>query len=280
MLKPILKKNPLYFATKQITEGLMLLTVPGSTYFTYVGQTLTKAYKLFEDLVTDVLEKGKLNSDNKNLLKLMVDSQKFSPKELQVETFGFLIAGQETTAKNVLFTIISLCQFPEVQKKVQEEIDRVVGDKIPDWDSEKNLPYLKGVLMESHRYYSIVQALNRTCAEDVLSCGYLIPKSTSVWFCPHVVHRNPNIWENPNEFIPERFIDKPQYPAHQFCAFGAGSRICIGKNFALNEGIIILAMIYQNFSTKLLGENVEVAKINTTLHPTKDVMVQLTSRKG
>jgi len=210
---------------------------------------------------------------------MMLESEKFSPRELREETFGFLIAGQETTAKNVLVTILCISQFPGVQDKVLEEIDRVLGDKIPDWDDEHNLPYLKAVVMESHRYYPVVQMFNRTCAEDTLCCEYFIPKGISVWFSPHVIHRNPNVWQNPNSFLPERFMETQQPPSHKLCAFGAGSRMCIGKNFAINEALTILGMIYQKFTTKLMNKTVKFAKIGTTITPTEDLMFQFSLRK-
>jgi len=144
------------------------------------------------------------------------------------------------------------------------------------WDDLQNLPFLKAVLMESHRYYSVIQLINRECDQDEEVCGYFIPKGATVWFSPHLINRDPNVYESPNQFLPERFLNK-ELPSHQFSSFGAGARMCLGKMFAINEAMVIVAMIYQNFGTELL-DKVDRSKFSTTLYPSSTVFVKLTSR--
>jgi len=270
----------LYHSMKYITEKALYLTIPGKKiFFSNVlkkfDQSIKTVYAAIQSITADDSLEG---SSKSNILKMMTQSGKFTNAEMKDETIGMALAGHDTTASNLVWTIISLCQNPHVQKKVQEEIDSVLGKKTPGWDDAHSLPYLRAVVLESHRFYPIINMLNRECIQDEEVCGYFVPKGTNMFYSPEIIHQDPNVYESPQQFMPERFL-KEERQSTEFPAFGAGSRMCIGKQFAQNEAIILLACIYQTFSTKLVKENISRKWFATVICPTeKTVMVNLTLR--
>lgn len=156
---------------------------------------------------------------------------------------GSLEAGTDTTSNTILSFIQAMVLYPEVQKKAQEELDRVLGDRLPSFSDREILPYVRGCVKETLRW-SPTTALtvpHATFADEVYK-EYRIPKGAEIVVNAWAVNNNPAIYKDPRRFDPERYIDDPQssFEASQnpdvsrrdHFTFGAGRRICAGMHLA------------------------------------------------
>ena len=151
-----------------------------------------------------------------------------------------LIAGTDTSAQTVSWTLLLLANRPEVQAKVHEELDRVIGpDALPTVDDRTRLPYTFACLAESMRYRTIGPlAVPHMATEDTEVGGYLIPAGAQVLGNIYSIHHDPRFWDSPDDFIPERFLPQADgSPAaaltnNAFIPFGTGHRRCPGRRFA------------------------------------------------
>ena len=151
-----------------------------------------------------------------------------------------LIAGTDTSAQTVNWFLLILANRPEIQARVHEELDRVIGrDALPTVDDRTRLPYLFACLAESMRYRTIGPfGLPHKASEDAEVGGYLIPAETQVLGNIYSIHHDPQYWDSPHEFIPERFMPQadgsmsPALTSPAYLPFGTGHRRCPGRRFA------------------------------------------------
>ena len=151
-----------------------------------------------------------------------------------------MIAGTDTSAQTVNWFLLLLANRPEIQAKVHEELDSVIGrDALPTVDDRTRLPYTFACLAESMRYRTIGPlGLPHLASEDTEIGGYRIPAGTQVLGNIYSIHHDPNLWDSPHEYIPERFLPQPDgsmSPAltgNAFIPFGTGHRRCPGRRFA------------------------------------------------
>jgi cytochrome P450 len=143
---------------------------------------------------------------------------------------------------------------PDVQVKVHEEIDRVVGQsRLPHLDDRKNMPYVEASLRECLRILPVTPlGLPRRCVQDTTLGGYFIPENTIMWANIWSAHRDQTIWKDPEEFRPERFLDEDGnlLKKDHTIGFGAGKRLCAGETFARQTMFLILSGLLQNFTFK------------------------------
>ncbi|MDE2844969.1 MAG: cytochrome P450 [Chloroflexota bacterium] len=151
-----------------------------------------------------------------------------------------LITGTDTSAQTVNWTLLLLANRPEIQARVHEELDRVVGpDARPTVDDRIRLPYTFACLAESMRYRTIGPlAVPHKASEETEVGGYRIPAGAQVLGNIYSVHHDPRFWESPHEYIPERFLPQsdgspsPALTGNAFIPFGTGHRRCPGRRFA------------------------------------------------
>ncbi|HEX5790036.1 MAG TPA: cytochrome P450 [Luteolibacter sp.] len=183
----------------------------------------------------------------------------FSDAELRNETITMLIAGHETTANALTWTLALLSGHPEVEERMREEIAQVLGQRVPTFEDVPGLVFTTQVLRESMRLYPPIWAMERRAiAADEIG-GYRIPAGASIIVSPYVMHRDARYWDEPERFRPERFAGNGQHEA--YLPFGAGPRYCIGNEFAMLEARLILVMILQRFRLE------RVAKHRIEPHP-------------
>ena len=151
-----------------------------------------------------------------------------------------IIAGTDTSAQTVNWFLLIMANRPEIQARVHEELDRVVGrDALPTVEDRTRLPYTFACLAESMRYRTIGPlGLPHKASEDTEIGGYLIPAGTQVLGNIYSIHHDPQYWDSPNEFIPERFMPQadgsmsPALTGPAYLPFGTGHRRCPGRRFA------------------------------------------------
>jgi len=166
------------------------------------------------------------------------------------EAKTFILAGFETTATAMNFTLYLLALNPEHYPILQKEIDEVMGDRetVEPEDIEK-FKYLNMVIKESIRMYSPVPATSRNCVESEVLAGYNIPKGTSVNVVPYVMHHHPKYWVDPEKFDPLRWTPEETAKRNPYIYFPflLGPRNCIGQKFGMMEIKCALAMILRRY---------------------------------
>ena len=151
-----------------------------------------------------------------------------------------LIAGTDTSAQTVNWTLLLLANRPEIQDQVHEELDRVIGhDALPTVDDRTRLPYTFACLAESMRYRTIGPlGVPHKASQDTEIGGYRIPAEAQVLGNIYSIHHDPRYWDSPHEFIPERFLPQedgsmpPTLTGPAYIPFGTGHRRCPGRRFA------------------------------------------------
>lgn len=177
------------------------------------------------------------------------------------------MGGTDTTATTVEWVITELIQHPEAMKKVHQELTQVVG--LNNLVEESHLPkltYLDAVIKESFRLHPALPLLAPRCPSECTTVGgYMVPKGARIFLNIWAIHRDPNIWENPSEFRPERFLNghmKFDYNGNNFeyLPFGSGRRICAGIPLAEKMLNFEVASFLHSFEWKMpLGEKLDMS---------------------
>jgi cytochrome P450 family 2 subfamily J len=165
--------------------------------------------------------------------------------------FDLFLAGAETTSTTLQWTFLYLAIFFEVQKKLQAEIMKVVGNsRLPCLSDRPNMPYTEAVIHEVLRYSSFVPlGVVHNTNKEVQIGGYTIPKNTMVFANQYAVHFDEEAWGDPENFRPERFLNKEGvFTKHDsFIAFSVGKRVCLGETLARDELFLFTASLFQAF---------------------------------
>ncbi|CAN7504298.1 bifunctional cytochrome P450/NADPH--P450 reductase [Rossellomorea sp. LjRoot5] len=210
-------------------------------------------FSLVDELIADRKANGDLGEDD--LLSYMVKGtdpetgEALSDENIRFQIITFLIAGHETTSGLLSFALYYLMNHPEKLKKAQEEVDRVVGDNIPEYKQVKQLKYVRMVLNETLRLWPTAPAFSVYAKNDTTLDGkYDVKKDDVFTLVIPELHRDSSVWGDDVEaFIPERFEDPSSIPYHAYKPFGNGQRACIGQQFALHEATLVLGMVLQHF---------------------------------
>ncbi|XP_067407697.1 cytochrome P450 4V2-like isoform X2 [Emydura macquarii macquarii] len=210
---------------------------------------------------------------------------KLSYMDIREEVDTFMFEGHDTTAAAMNWVIYLLGCHPEAQKKVHRELDEVFGnsDRPVTMDDLKKLHYLECVVKEALRLFPSVPFFARTTSEDCHIRGFKIPKRTEVIVVPYVLHREPEIFPDPEEFRPERFFPENSSGRHPFAyvPFSAGPRNCIGQRFAQMEEKAVLAIILRRFWVETSQEREGLGLVGELiLRPNKGIWIQLKRRRN
>ena len=210
----------------------------------------------------EVIDKRKQNpTDKKDLLNGMLNGvdtktgEKMTEESIIDNMITFLIAGHETTSGLLSFTFYYLLKNPSAYKKAQSEVDEVIGKSPITVDHLTKLPYLNAVLRESIRLQPTAPAIGLHANEDTTLGGkYECKKGVPIVAVLPKLHRDPLVWgEDAEEFRPERMLDEEferrnnEFP-NCWKPFGNGMRACIGRPFAWQEALLVLAILLQNFN--------------------------------
>jgi cytochrome P450 family 110 len=181
--------------------------------------------------------------------------QPMTDEELRDELMTLLVAGHETTATSLAWAFYWIHKLPTVREKLLKELDSQ-GDN-PDFNTIFKLPYLNAVCCETLRIYSpVLFTLPRVVKTPVSLCGYKLEPGTVVWGCIYLTHQRQDLYPQPQQFQPERFLQR-QFSPYEFLPFGGGVRRCIGMAFAQFEMKVVLAKILSCWELAL-ADNCEV----------------------
>lgn len=229
-------------------------------------------------IIFAIIEKRRNEKENRHdllgMLMAAVDdgpgATGLSNADLRDEVMTMFMAGHETTANGLAWTMHVLADHPEVEAKIREEVARVVGDRPLKLEHLRELTYTRMVFEETLRLYPPVWAMPRTALEKTTLRGVEIPKGAIVSVNPFLLHRNPKVFKDPLKFDPERFSPerRKDFDRYAYIPFGAGPHTCIGSQFALMEAQVILASIYRKYrAERPHGEPVVRPLATITLRP-------------
>jgi cytochrome P450 len=240
------------------------------------NRRFSKAIKIMDGVVRGVIATRRANPDGRaDLLTMLMETrdedtgERMNDQQLRDEAMTIFLAGHETTANALTWTFYLLSLHPDVARRLQEELRRVLGGRAPAMSDLGRLDYTRRVLMESMRLYPPAWIITRSTAQPDEIGGYRVTPKHLVMLSSYITHRHPEFWENPEGFDPDRFEGDllKKLPRFAYFPFGGGPRQCIGNEFAMMEALLILATIAQRVRLDLVpGHIVELDPV-VTLRP-------------
>ena len=246
-----------------------------------------QSIKTLDDFIYGIIDERARNPrEERDLLSTLMNArdpetgEPMSRRQLRDEVITIFFAGHETTAQALTWTWFLLAQHPDVEEKLYEEVDRVLGGRTPAVADLEQMPYTEMVVQESMRLYPPVWVYVRDSIDEDEIGGYYIPPHSMIVLSQYITHRHPDYWEEPEKFDPERFTPERSEgrPRYAYFPFGGGPRICLGNNFAMLEAATVVAMIAQRFRLRLVpGQHIEPRMVGT-LRPSGPVRMRLQPR--
>lgn len=270
-------------------ENFLHLPIPGVMKF---RRSKARLDQVVNRLIAEHKREG---IDKGDLLSMLISSRDeqadasghhtgMSDEQVRDEVLTIFLAGYETTANALAWTWYLLSQNPEAESKLHAEIDRVLGNgdhsRLPTLADYPSLRYTEQVFAESMRLYPPAWAMGRQSTQPVTLGPYRIPPGAHFFMSQYIVSRTPEFYPNPLHFDPDRFTPeaKAARPRFTYFPFGAGSRQCIGENFAWMEGVLAIATIAQQWRMRYVGVAPPVPQAKITLRPRDPVRMRLSLR--
>jgi cytochrome P450 len=204
------------------------------------------------------------------------DGTRMSDKQVRDEVLTLFVAGHETTATGLAWTLYLLARHPDVRAEVEREVDALGRD--PGAADLPRLGLTSRVFKEALRLYPPVYVFARQAYVATELDGVEIAQHTAVMVCPYALHRHPDLWSQPEVFDPDRFLPEAEAKRSRLAwmPFGAGPRVCIGNQFALMEAALVLAYLLRRFRFDTREE--EVPAPFATLRPSGPMRMRVTQR--
>jgi cytochrome P450 len=235
-----------------------------------------RARRALDRVVNDVIAERRRTGEQKDDLLSMLMSARdpetgeaMSDAQLRDEVMTVFLAGHETTANTLSWTLYFLSLHPDAARKMLSEVRDVLGDRPPTLGDLEKLVYTEQVIKESMRLRPPAWFISRSVVEDDVLGGYRIPKDSMVLISPYLTHRDPRFWPNPEGFDPQRFTpeEEAKRPKCSYFPFLVGPRKCIGEAFAMLEARLILATVVQRARLELAAGRVVQLDPTVTLRP-------------
>jgi cytochrome P450 len=221
--------------------------------------------------------------DADSMLALLVRRKRTSPElELDVtairnEAATIFMAGHETTASVLTWAWYCLSRAPWAEQALHRELDAVLGGRPPALGDLPALPYTRAVIEETLRLYPPVPILPRQAGADDRIGDVAVERAALVLVVPWLLHRAVGLWDEPNRFLPERFLEKRPAP-YTYIPFAAGPRICAGLSFGLSEASLCLATLAQRFRVRVEPSLAVEPLCRLTLRPKNGLPVTVERR--
>ncbi len=242
--------------------------------------------KRLDDLLYAEIQERRDNPDasREDILSLMMaardeEGQPMTDEEMRDELMTLLVAGHETTASSLTWAFYWIHHLPEVREKLLAELDTV--DISQDLNTIAKLPYLNGVCAETLRIYPIALiAFPRIPKVPIKIMDYEYPAETQLMPCIYLTHHREDLYPEPKQFKPERFMGK-QYSPYEYLPFGGGNRRCIGMAFALFEMKLVLTTVLKNLDLSLVNNHeVKPTRRGGTLAPSGGKWLVATGKRN
>jgi cytochrome P450 len=243
-----------------------------------------RAQSTLDEIMYGLIEARRAEADKpEDLLTMLLEARDeetgegMDDKQIRDEVITIFFAGHETTASTLSWAWYLLANHPDTAQKVREEAQRVLGSRQPTIEDWRDLVTTRKVIDESLRLYPPAWMFARQALSDDSVCGYFVPDGATILLSPYATHRHPDFWDRPDSFDPSRFDEEHSADRHKlaYFPFGAGPRLCIGRDFALVEATLILSMMARAYRYNLVpGYDVRAQPI-ATLRPRPGVMMTL-----
>lgn len=248
-----------------------------------------RALKYVNDyMMTIINERRASGEDQGDVLSALLhavdedDGGTFTDSEVRDQLMGLFIAGHETTAVLMTWTLYMLAKHPEIQDALHDEVSSAMSGQHLSLEDLESMSLTDRILKETMRLYPPAWSLFlREAAEDIQLGEHTFPKGAVFYISPWVLHHDPRWWTDPQTFDPSRFEGdwKKQQPAYSYLPFGGGARVCIGAHMAEMEAEIILATIIKNFKIELVKpEQVVQPEARFTIHPEGGMNLRIIKR--
>jgi len=222
------------------------------------------------------------NQPREDLLDMLLqvrdaDGNPMSDAQLRDEVMTLFLAGHETTAIALSWACYLVAQNPEIETKLAEELQAVLGGRVPTPEDLPRLRYTEMVIKEAMRLYPAVWGIGRRAIEECELGGYRVPAGSNVFILQWRTQRDPRFFPDPDRFDPERWREDPvrsgKIPRFAYFPFGGGPRVCVGASFAMMEITLLLAMIQQRFHLEIVPGHLIELFASVTLRPKYGIRV-------
>jgi len=251
------------------------------------NRRLWRALRELESVVYRIIaDRRQTGRDEPDLLSMLLSArdeetgESMTDRQLRDEVMTMLLAGHETTSLALSWTYYLLSQHPDVERRIEDEVDRVIGEGRPSFAHLDRLTSTRRAIEESLRLYPPAWGFSRQALSDDEIAGYRVAKGSLVFLIPFVVHRRPKLWPDPERFDPDRFAPEREAarPRFAYIPFGGGPRGCIGNQFAMVEAQLIVAAIAQRYRIELEPHQQIRPEPLITLRPAPGIRARLVKR--
>jgi cytochrome P450 len=247
-----------------------------------------RAARRIARVLDEVIErcKKRLASGEPSMIRSLLEArdpdtgEALDREALRNEAAVIFMAGHETTANSLAWTWYLLSQAPEAEERLHEELDQVLGGRLPMLDDVPRLLFTRAVFEETIRLYPPVPAFGRQAARSETIGNQRIPAGALLAIVPWLLHRHRIYWPMPDHFVPERFL--PEHAAARqrftYLPFSVGPRVCAGQAFGLTEAILCLATLAQRARLRLAAGTVVEPVARLTLRPGHSLPMHIEAR--
>ena len=244
-----------------------------------------RAVARLDAIIYRIIRARRREGDRGDLLSMLLaardeDGRGMSDVQIRDEAMTLFLAGHETTANALAWTLYLLAKNPDARARVEAEVDALGRE--PSYADLEHLPYTLAVAKEAMRIYPPAYILARRSTEDVtLGKGHFLKKGTILFVNVIGIHRRPDLFPDPERFDPMRFFGDAErsLPRCAYMPFGAGPRICIGNHFALMEEHVVLASILRRLRFDLVSPAPPAMEPLVTLRPRGGLAMRVTVRQ-
>jgi cytochrome P450 len=271
------------------TAGIRLLLPPWSRYLPIPGMgNVRRAIRKLNATVAELIDMrgAHCHNDPEDLLSTLFSARDqngatMSRNEVSDQILTFLLAGHETTALALSWTWYLLSQNPDAENKLHQEVDTVLGGKVPTLKDVPLLIYTDRVIKESMRLYPPAWSLAREVANEFEVGGYRIPAGANVVMSQWLLQHDPRFFKDPMRFDPDRWGTEgcQKLPRFAYFPFGGGPRQCIGAGFAMMEAVLLLSTIATQFKLRHIDRSPIIPVPSFTLRPKYGMPMQLSRRQ-
>jgi cytochrome P450 len=266
-----------------------LLTLPFAdvieTILVFPRRRFVKARDRLDSVIYRIINERRAGGvDHGDLLSMLLMAQDeeggsggMTDQQVRDEAMTLFLAGHETTANALTWTWYLLSQHPDVERRLHDELNSVLGGRIPTVDDVPKLAYTEMIFAESMRMYPPAWTLGRRVLNDYKVGQYTLPTGSIILMSQYVMHHDPRFFADPYRFDPERWTAQAREsrPKFSYFPFGGGPRVCVGEQFAWMEGVLLLATIGQRWKMHLSpGHPVEPRPL-ITLRPKHGMKMRL-----
>ncbi|MBV9672531.1 MAG: cytochrome P450, partial [Verrucomicrobia bacterium] len=245
-------------------------------------QAREKLNQMLAEMINDRRNSAVQGEDLFSLLFSAQDNEsgaRMSDQQLRDEAMTLFLAGHETTANGLCWTLFLLAKHPEIQTRLHVELETVLEGQRPTVTQLGRLVYLEKVIRESLRLYPPAYIMGRRTVQDYSLAGVKIPAGSILFFSQWTTQRSSRLYSDPDIFDPERWT--PQFlaalPRFGYFPFGGGPRQCIGEGFAWMEMSLVLAFLIQKWRFELIpGQSIK-PKPAMTLRSSQPIYMRLSS---